>query len=359
MTEILANLTSCTIGIDLGDRRSHYVILDEAGKLCKRASVVSSRAAFVRCFAKMGPCRVAIEVGTHSAWAEEALEESGHEVFVANPRRLRAIYQSTNKSDELDPETLARVARLDPRLLYPICHRHGRTRADLALVRSRDRAVDTRTKLINHVRGLVKSFGSRIDRCSAFTFHKRAAQQIPAELEPAIGPILHVINHLNATIASYDKQIAKIAEESYPETSLLAQIAGVGPVTSLSFVLTIEDPKRFPKARIVPAFLGLCPRRYQSGRSDPQLGITKSGDPYLRRLLVQSSQYILGPKGPDTDLRRWGLQIAARGGKTAKKRAVIAVARKLAVLLYRLWVSRAVYEPLRHSASNQPQRRTA
>jgi len=115
-------------------------------------------------------------------------------------------------------------------------------------------------------------------------------------------------------------------------------------------VLTLEDPGRFRQSRAVGPYLGLCPRRDQSGGRDAQLRITKRGDAMLRRLLVSGAQYILGPFGPDTDLRRWGLRLAARGGKNAKKRAVVAVARKLATLLHRLWVSGATYQPLRAAA---------
>jgi len=116
-----------------------------------------------------------------------------------------------------------------------------------------------------------------------------------------------------------------------------------------SYVLTLDDPKRFRRSRDVGGFLGLRPKQRDSGQSQPQLRITKEGDPYLRKLLVQGAHYILGWRGPDTDLRRWGLKLAARGGKNAKKRAVVAVARKLAVLLHRIWVSGENYEPLRHS----------
>jgi len=130
---------------------------------------------------------------------------------------------------------------------------------------------------------------------------------------------------------------------------LLKQVKGVGTQIALTYLLTIEDPHRFAKSRDVGCFLGLRPGRRDSGESQPQMHISKEGDPYLRTMLVQGAHYILGPFGADSDLRRWGLKLAARGGKNAKKRAVVAVARKLAVLLHRLWVTGEVYEPLHNS----------
>lgn len=135
----------------------------------------------------------------------------------------------------------------------------------------------------------------------------------------------------------------------YPEVALLKQVKGVGTLIGLTYILTLDDPHRFRRSRDAGCFLGLRPGRRNSGMSEPQMHISKEGDAYLRTLMVQGAHYILGPFGPDSDLRRWGLKLAERGGKNAKKRAVIAVARKLAVLLHKLWVSGEVYEPLRNN----------
>ena len=142
-----------------------------------------------------------------------------------------------------------------------------------------------------------------------------------------------------------DRQIREACGR-YPETQWLLQVQGVGPVTALAYVLTLEEPTRFEKSRTVGAFLGLTPRRDQSGQSDKQLPITKAGNTYLRQLLVNCAHYIMGPFAQDSDLRRYGERIASRGGKNAKKRAVVAVARKLAVLLHRLWQDQSTYQPL-------------
>jgi transposase len=209
--------------------------------------------------------------------------------------------------------------------------------------------VSTRTQLVNHVRGAVKSFGARLPKCPARSFHKRAAAHIPEALQPALGPILETIGSLTQRIRDYEHQLETISKEHYPETELLRQVEGVGALTALTFVLTLEDPYRFERSRSVGAYLGLVPARDQSGDRDPQRRISKEGDEMLSKLLVGSAHYILGPFGKDSDLRRHGQKIASRGAKNSKKRAEVAVARKLAVLLHSLWLSAEVYEPLRNT----------
>jgi transposase len=238
---------------------------------------------------------------------------------------------------------------MDAKLLKPISHRSEETQAALALIRARDQLVQARTQLINCARGIVKSTGNRLPSCSAERFHKLEAQ-LPAPLVAALHPLFVSLEALTRQLRAYELQIKQIAERDYPQTKLLQQVAGVGPVTSLAYVLVIEDPARFAKSRSVGAYLGLCPRRWKSSESDPELRISKRGDGLLRRLLVNSAHYILGPFGPDCDLRRWGLRYAPGEGKNAKKRAVVAVARKLAVLLHSLWTTGQPYQPLRDEA---------
>lgn len=337
------------VGLDLGDKYSQLAVIDLEGELLEETRLPTSKAAFKRKFELLPVSRIGMEVGTHSRWASQLIEEAGHEVLVANARKLRAIYSNPRKGDQADAETLARLARVDPKLLSPIQHRSPEAQADLSLIRSRDGLVRSRTLLINHARGSVKACGSRLPSCSADSFHYKVQEAVPAVLEPAILPILDTIAALTEKIRDYDRQIEELCKESYPETRLLQQVAGVGPLTALTFVLTLEDPGRFHKSREVGPALGLVPRRDQSGEQDPQRHITKTGDTYLRRLLVGSAQYILGPFGPDCDLRRWGLKLAERGGKNAKKRAVVAVARKLGILLHRLWKTGEVYDPFYQS----------
>jgi transposase len=349
-----------TAGLDLGDKYSYLCLVDQhSGEVIEEGRLRTSPEAFRRRFVSEQPMRIAIEAGTHSPWASRLLEECGHEVLVANARKLRLIYANKRKTDEIDAENLARLARLDPKLLYPLKHRGEESQAHMALIRSREALVGTRTQLVNHVRGTVKSFGHRLPKCPARSFHKNAPEHIPKALQPALGPILEQIGSLTERIRDYERRLETIAKDRYPETELLRQVEGIGPLTALTFVLTVEDPYRFEKSRSVGAYLGLVPSTDRSGDRDPQKRISKEGDEMLRRLLVSSAHYILGPFGSDSDLRRHGEKIASRGAKNAKKRAAVAVARKLSVLLHRLWVSGEVYDPLYDTHRREQQEEAA
>ncbi len=339
-----------TAGLDLGDNYTYLCLIDQdSGEVIEEGRLRTTPQALRRRFLSEWPLRIAIEAGTHSPWVSRVLEECGHEVLVANARKLRLIYANKRKTDEIDAENLARLARLDPKLLYPLKHRGEDSQAHLSIIRSRQALVGCRTQLVNHVRGAVKSFGGRLPKCSASSFHNKASEHIPETLWPALGPILETIGSLTERIRDYERQLEAISKEHYPETELLRQVEGIGTLTALTFVLTLEDPYRFEKSRSVGAYLGLVPASNRSGDRDPQRRISKEGDEMLRKLLVGSAHYILGPFGSDSDLRRHGEKIASRGGKNAKKRAAVAVARKLSVLLHSLWVSAEVYEPLRNA----------
>jgi transposase len=335
--------------LDLSDKYSWYCCLDRGGEVVEEGRVRTTAQHLKKRFGSQNRVRIAIEAGTHSPWVSRVLKDCGHDVVVANPRKLRLIYRNDKKSDRVDAQWLARIARMDKKLLAPIHHRGAQAQADLAVLRARDALVEARTKLINHVRGAVKAMGKRLSSCSTPCFHKKVAEEIPQELKVALTPLLDIIEDLTQKIREHDGCICRFAEQRYAEAKRLQSVPGVGPLTSVGYVLTIEDPRRFAKSRSVGSFFGLRPRQDDTGKQAPQLRITKAGDEHLRRLLVGSAQYILGPFAPDTDLRRWGLKLAHRGGKNAKKRAVVAVARKLAVLLHRLWISGESYDPLRNT----------
>ena len=338
-------MTSVTIGLDLGDRYSRYCAVDAGGVIEQEGRVQTTRASLEKLLGTQERARVVMEVGTHSPWVSRHIERMGHDVVVANPRALGLIWGDTDKSDRLDAEHLARLGRVDPKLLKPIQHRGAQAQQDLALVRSRDMLVRTRASLTSHVRGSVKAMGGRVPNCSTPAFATKASGHVPEPLSAALGPVIELIGQLSKQIRAYDERIKQLCRLRYPDTDRLQQVAGVGALTALTYVLVLEDPSRFDTSRAVGPYLGLKPRRRESGDRNPQLGITKRGDAMLRRLLVGSAHYILGPFGPQCDLRRWGLQLAARGGANAKKRAAVAVARKLAVLLHRLWVSGQPYDP--------------
>jgi transposase len=338
-----------TIGLDLGDRSSWYCVLDEAGSVLLEQRLSTSPKAMKEVFGTMPRCRIALETGMHSPWVSRVLSGCEHEVIVAHARNVRLIGESRKKDDRLDAQTLARLARIDPKLLCPVKHRSAKAQADLTVIRARAGLVRARTALVNTARGLAKSYGERLRGCNVRNMNPEKAEGLSPELQRALEPLLAGIEALSERILECNERIEQLAEQSYPQVARLKQVKGVGTLIALTYLLTLEDAHRFRKSRDVGSYLGLQPGRRNSGQSEPQLHICKEGDPYLRTLLVQGAHHILGPFGVDSDLRRWGLKLAERGGKNGKKRAVIATARKLAVLLHRLWVSGEAYEPLRNS----------
>jgi transposase len=348
-SKTMANGGAVAVGLDLSDRKARFHAIDIEGKTVATGTVSLEAISLQRWASNIPPTLLAIEAGTHSPWVSRLLTACGHEVIVANPVKVALITKNTNKSDGVDAEYLARLARFDRKLLHPIQHRGEQAQVDLQMIRTREIMVHSRTKLIGHLRGAVKSFGARLPKCSTEAFVNKTIKLIPEPLRTALDPVYVQIEHLTTTIASYDNQIETTARERYPEVERVAQIKGVGTLTGLSLVLVLEDARRFRRSRSVGAFLGLTSKRDQSGDADPQRRITKAGDRLMRRLLVQSAHYILGAFGQDCDLRRHGMRISERGGNRAKKRAAVAVARKLSVLMHRLWVSGETYEPLRNS----------
>jgi transposase len=333
-----------TMGLDMGDRFSHYCLLNEEGDVVEEGRMQSTEAAFRRHFASDPRMRIAVECGTHSPWVSRLLTELGHQVIVANARKIRAITASESKNDRNDAEKLARFAAHDPKLLSPLEHRSSERQLDLNLIHARSTLVRARTMIVNAVRGLVKSGGGRLPACSTESLPTRAPAAIPPALAAVATPLIEQIGLLTAQIASMDKQVEKLAVK-YPEIGLLRTAPGVGPVVAAAYVLTLDRPDTVPYNRSAGAFLGLRPGQSQSGDSDPQRRISKTGNSCLRSLLVQSAQYILGRFGPDSELRRWGLNLAQSGGKRGKKRAIVAVARKLAVILHSMWRSGQRFQP--------------
>jgi transposase len=329
------------IGVDLGDKESQVCVVGADKEIRHEVRVRTTSSALQAFFGSLPEALVVLEAGTHSPWVSRLLESLGQRVMVVDPRRLKLISASDSKNDRADARTLARVASAMPELLKVVKHRSAEAQKDLTVIRSRARLVEVRTKLWCSLRGLSKSLGQRLPR--------RVQSETLGEFKEVLEPLWKALQDVGQRIAEYDTKVEEL-EKKYPAAVRLQQICGVGSLISLTFVLTLDDHLRFRKSRQVGAYLGLRPRQRDSGQAQPQLRITKAGDVYLRSLLIQGAQYILGKFGPDTDLRRWGLRLAARGGKNAKKRAVVAVARKLAVLLHRLWVEESTYQPLRAAA---------
>lgn len=353
MENLSSVATKLVCGLDLGDKHSHLCVCLADGEVVERAKVATTTPALSRRFQRCAAMLVVLETGTHSPWVSRLLSQWGHEVIVANPRKVRLIGNSRRKNDRVDAQSLADLASVRPRLLYPIQHISAQAQQDRAVLRTRDALVRVRASLITTVRGLVKATGERIDSCSAEAFASKAQTSLPDSLAPAVMPLLEQLAAMSTTIRAYDKQVKELLRTRYPQAAVLQQIRGVGPITALAFVLCLgDDPARFGKSRQVGAYFGLVPAQRDSGQSSPQLGISKQGNPFVRRLLVQCAQYILGPFGEDSDLRRFGQRLAG-SSKNAKKRAIVAVARKLSVVMHRLLVTQHAYLPLQGEPVNQ------
>lgn len=343
-----------SVGIDLGDRSSDYVVFGSRGAPVERGKVATKSEEIESLMKRLGPTVIAIEVGTHSPWVSRLIEANGHRAIVANGRKVALISGNKRKNNRIDAEMLGRLARVDEALLFPIAHRSEAAQRDLAILRAREAVVRTRTRLINHVRGASKAIGKQLSRCSAEAFAGRCLKELPAVLVEALEPIVKQIASLVQLIRAYDKTIDKMVDR-YPDAKKLIQVRGVAALTAMAYILTIDRAGRFSRSRAVGPYLGLVPGSDDTGDKHVQKRITREGDVFLRRLMVSSAQYIMGPFGKDCDLRRHGMAIAARGGKNAKKRAVVAVARKLAVLLHRLWTSEVAYDPLYNAKQHEQQ----
>jgi transposase len=195
----------------VSDRYTYICIVSAAGELVDEGRVATTPEALRRRFGGVAPMRLVLETGTRSPWISRLLEECGHDVLVANARRLPLIAQNDSKSDRADAETLARIGRLDPTLLAPTRHRGAATQADLALTHARDALVRARTQLVQHVRGAVKSVGGRLPRCSTPSFPRRVEEAIPEALRPALAPVLTIIEAVSAELRRLDRQVEQLA----------------------------------------------------------------------------------------------------------------------------------------------------
>jgi len=344
----LSNTFPRTIGMDLGISKSAYCAVGPDRTRVEEGLIKTTKEAMENYLRSQPASRVVIEASSPSHWVKAVAESCGHEVVVSNPREFRLISESHRKTDRKDARILADFGQIRPDLLHPVNLRGQESQLARATLALRDHVVKQRTRIINLIRSQVRNLGESLDGCKAATFHKTAPERIPSVLEPIVAPLLEVLIKLTESIASYDKQVSRLCKQ-HEATSILLQVQGVGPVTALSFVTTIEDPARFARSRDVGAYVGLVPKTRSSGSSSPELRISKRGDRQLRRLLVIAATYVLGPRSEESDLKRYGEKIRARGGQTSRAKARIAVARKLSVLLHRLWITGEDYEPLRNS----------
>jgi len=326
-------------GIDLHAEYSQICILDDEGEVMGTSRVRTSQKALEKFFSR-DPMRVAMEAGGTSPWVSRLLGSLGHEVVVCSPRRVRLIAESTLKNDTVDAEVLARLVRLDPEFLKPIQHRSEQAQLLRGNLKVRSAMVEARTKWINTIRGLLRSFGYKVSGKAPHSFAERVDRmKLSSELRAVIEPLLQQLDLLSGEIERRNEHLEEMVKD-LPEVAHLRKIPGVGPVVATYFVLTIDDPDRFKYSRDVAAFFGLRPSMRESASTTHFGRITKEGDPEMRRLLVQAAHACLLTKA-DSELKRWALALAQRKGKG---KAVVALARKLAVLMHRLWVTGEVYQ---------------
>lgn len=334
------------VGVDLSDKSATWCARDEAGEI-RRGKMDLTPPQVTQMFLGAPHCRVVMEAGTHHRWVSERLRQLGHEVHVVPADYIRGS-KRRRKNDEHDAQELMEVAGdIGRRQVPAVWHRPEDWQLDLTTVRLRDAEMRGRTMRVNAVRSAVKPYGQRFKKRDADQFGSNVLAELSGPLCERVAPMLHAISDGTRTIRIFDDHVQAILQRR-PEAELLMQVYGVGPVTAAYLVSLIGDPRRFACSRDVAAALGLVPAQSQSGNSDPQLRISKSGDSMGRRLLVQCAHRVMSDKAPDSALKRWGRKLAGDGkNKARKKKAVVAVARKLAVLLHRLWLTGEKYEPLR------------
>lgn len=332
-------------GIDLHLKSSEVYVVDESGEASERARVPTTEASLRRWFGGRAPMRICIEASGLSPWVGRVLTELGHEVIVANAQRVRLIAESTLKNDKVDAETLARLVRMDPALLCPIRHRSEETQRLRGMLRVRRALINSRTTCLNTARGLLRSFGHRVPgRRPERLARALTTGKVPEELCALVAPLVATALELDEKVQALDGEVIELGR-GFPEVERFQQVPGIGPLVALAFVLCIEDPRRFGSSRDIPSFLGLRPRMRESAERSHFGSITRQGDAEMRRLLVQAAHGCLRSH-QDTDLKRWAEELAGRIGK---KKAVVALARKLAVVLHHLWVSGEDYQALRQA----------
>jgi transposase len=288
--------------------------------------------------------RVVMEAGGSSQWVSRLIEGCGHEVVVCAPRRVRLIAESTLKSDEIDAEVLARLGRIDHGFLGRVTHRSEEAQQQRANLTVRSALVGSRARWINTVRGILRGFGYRVPGGRSKSFHDRCAKvALPEELRAAIQPLLSQLEMVSEEIERLEEELETIAAK-LPIVQHLREIHGVGLLTALYFVLSVDDPERFRRSRDVAAFFGLRPCLRGSGDVKYYGKITKEGDPEMRRLLVQAAHAMMNTRKP-CRLQQWAFEVERRRGKG---KALTALARKIAVLMHRLWITGEAFEAFPH-----------
>ena len=326
-------------GLDVSDKMTHVCVVDGSGAVQWTGVCATDPEVIARTLTTRAPglVRAVLETGALSAFLYHGLIERGVAAICVCARHAKRVLSArVNKSDPHDAEGLAQMARTG--WFKQVRIKDEATHMDRARLKIREQLIGARQAIANQLRGLLKLFGLRLGQV---TTPARRAERLrllfaqKPELQPILTPLIESLEALEVQIARTTKQLAAQAAAD-PVTARLMTAPGVGPITALIFKASIEDPERFARGEDAGAFAGLAPRRNQSGERDYKGRISKAGDPMLRRALYEAANVLLGRVKRSCALRDWGLKLAETKGT---KRARVAVARKLAVLLHRLWRS--------------------
>ena len=332
-----------TIGVDVSDKTSKICVMTKDGgkrRVIVETTCPTTRGGFSECFSKFDRAwPVVFETGAHCRWMKAHFESMGFKAIVANPAEVKLITESNAKSDRSDARKLARIALADIELLKPVRLRDEKHQHMLRLHEARQLLMRFRSSMICQMRSFAKSCGFRLPDCATEWFHEIDKSKWTDDYEQTVWPVLHVIETVNQKIAAYDTMIEKLANTPVfkAQVERAKEVYGVGTVGATVVVAAIDgDPERFKHARDVGPYFGQVPKTFQSGQSDPQLGMTKAGNDLVRKVLTECAHVVMKSSAKDTDLKLKGLKIAARGGRIAKKKAIGAVARGLAVRIVAL-----------------------
>ena len=329
------------IGIDLHLKTSYVCFLNDAGEKTCEMTIPTTKSALKRHFETLEPARIIIEAGSYSLWVNRLLSSFDHKVIVANPRKVRLIAESTLKNDRVDAEVLARLGRSDPHFLCPITPRGPESQLTRGYLKVRAALVKTRTLEINSVRGLLRSWGFSFSAGYPAKFCERVLQSnLPSELLDMVTPLIESILAVQAQIANCEQELKRRAN-AIPTVRNLMSMPGIGPIISLAFFASIDQPERFPKSRQIGSYLGFRPSLRESGGKRRMGPISKEGDQELRALLVQGA-YSLMRSQKESALKEWATKLGERIGR---KKAIVALARKMGVILHHLWITGQPFQP--------------
>jgi transposase len=331
------------IGIDLHKTSSQVCILTEDGELIERR-IKTDRESFDKLFGERPPARILVESSTESEWCARHLEALGHEVIVADPNfaPMYATRDRRIKTDKRDARALCEACRLGA---YRPAHRTSDRQRDVrAHLSVREALIRTRSKYISLIGALARREGCRIKAGPSPSFARRVEQAgLPAHTLIQIEPLLILLKALNEQIKAADKRLENLAQAD-EVVQRLCSVPGVGPVVATTFAATLDDSSRFLGAKHVRSYLGLVPREYSSGERQHRGRISKAGSVRARSLLVEAAWAVLRWKTERTRaLHEWWARIAQRRGKAT---AVVALARKLAGIMFAVWRDGTEFDPL-------------